>query len=149
MSKQPVSENPAESLSIGQLAAAASVGVETIRYYQKRGFLPQGESAGGSIRRYAPHLVQRIAFIKRAQKLGFVLEEIGQLLTLNDGAQRCSIRALASERLHSIQQKIADLQSMESALQTLVHACADEKQHHACPIIANLSGENPISPQKE
>lgn len=128
----------AASLTIGQLAKAAGVGVETIRYYQKRSLLPDGTLENGAIKRYPAHLVQRIGFIKKAQKLGFLLEEIHTLLQLDDGVERCAIRSLASERLHTIQQKIADLQHMERALQTLVQACSDEQTNPSCPIIASL-----------
>ena len=132
----------AASLTIGQLAKAANVGVETIRYYQKRALLPDGTTEKGVIKRYPAHLVQRIGFIKRAQKLGFLLEEIHTLLQLDDGVERCAIRSLARERLHTIQQKIADLQRMEQALQTLVHACSDEQKNPSCPIIASLVTDN-------
>jgi MerR family mercuric resistance operon transcriptional regulator len=138
----PQANHPAPSLTIGQLAKAANVGVETIRYYQKRALLPEGELETGAIKRYSTDLVQRIAFIKKAQKLGFLLEEIHTLLQLDDGLERCAIRSLARERLLAIQQKIADLQSMESALQALVNACSDEELNPKCPIIASLVTEN-------
>lgn len=127
-------------ITIGQLAKQAGVGVETIRYYQKRALLPLGTSDAGSIRRYPQQLVQRIHFIKRSQKLGFSLDEIAALLQLDDGLERCAIRHLAQERLQNIQQKIVDLQRMEEALQQLISACSDEIQHPSCPIIATLSG---------
>ncbi len=149
-------ENSQAGLTIGQLAKAAGVGVETIRYYQKRDLLPSGKleksasnvgnglGKGSAIKRYDPALVQRIAFIKRAQKLGFVLDEIASLLLLEDGVERCAIRNLASERLHNIQNKIADLQRMEQALQALVVACSDEKQNPSCPIISSLGGQSVV-----
>ena len=142
-------ENSKAGLTIGQLAKAAGVGVETIRYYQKRALLPQGKlsnSANGAqnTRRYDPELVQRIAFIKRAQKLGFVLDEIASLLLLDDSVERCAIRNLATERLHNIQHKIADLQRMEQALQALVAACSDEEHNPSCPIISSLGGQSVV-----
>ncbi len=131
------------TLTIGQLAKAAGVGIETIRYYQKRQLLPEGKTDQKTnqlgIRRYPIELVQRIAFIKRAQKLGFVLDEIASLLQLDDGLERCAIRQLAAERLLNIQTKIADLQRMETALQALVLACGDEEKNPTCPIISSLS----------
>lgn len=129
-------------ITIGQLAKQAGVGVETIRYYQKRALLPAGKSDTGAIRRYPPQLVQRIHFIKRSQKLGFSLDEIAALLQLDDAVERCAIRHLAQERLQNIQQKVADLQRMEHALQQLIVACSDEVQHPSCPIIATLSGQD-------
>jgi DNA-binding transcriptional MerR regulator len=149
-------ENSQAGLTIGQLAKAAGVGVETIRYYQKRDLLPTGKleksegnvgnglGNGLAIKRYDPALVQRIAFIKRAQKLGFVLDEIASLLLLEDGVERCAIRNLATERLHNIQHKIADLQRMEQALQALVVACCDEEQNPSCPIISSLGGQSVV-----
>lgn len=128
------------SLTIGQLARQAGVGIETIRYYQKRQLLPNGQTEHGQFRRYSLELVERINFIKRSQKLGFSLDEIAALLELNDAVERPAIRHLAHERLLNIQQKIKDLQAMEQALQGLIHACEDEAKHPSCPIIANLSG---------
>lgn len=129
------------TLTIGQLAKQAGVGIETIRYYQKRALLPDGVPVTGTVKRYPQQLVQRVNFIKRAQKLGFLLEEIAQLLRLDDETERGAIRHLASERLQSIQQKIADLQQMEKVLHKLVHACAESETQPRCPIIASLSGD--------
>jgi MerR family mercuric resistance operon transcriptional regulator len=91
-----------QTLTIGRLARAAGVGVETIRYYQHRGLLPV-PPASGAYRRYPVTLVDRIRFIKRSQALGFTLDEVGGLLWLNDGADRRSIRAIARSRLTQIE----------------------------------------------
>ena len=84
------------TLTIGALAAAANVGVETVRYYQRRGLLAEPPRAYGSVRRYGAAEVARIGFIRRAQELGFTLEEIGTLLQLQDGTDRRSIRRIAT-----------------------------------------------------
>ena len=85
-------------LTIGKLARAAGVGIETIRYYQQRDLLPV-PPASGAFRHYPMTLVARIRFIKRAQELGFSLDEISELLRLEDGTDRSSIRRITSDRL--------------------------------------------------
>ena len=102
------SSSASDSLTIGRLARAADVGVETIRYYQDRELLPVPPS-DGAFRYYPLSLVERIRFIKRAQELGFSLEEVRELLQLEDGADRVSIRRVAGERLSQIEAKLADL----------------------------------------
>lgn len=129
--------NPA-TLTIGHLARSAGVGVETIRYYQQRGLLPVPE-ASGSYRRYPVELGERIRFVKRAQELGFSLEEVAELLHLEDGKDRDSIRSIANARLAQIQHKLDDLQRMQRALSHLVHACEHTDAAEPCPIIATLA----------
>src|SRR5690554_4360457 len=99
------------TLTIGRLAKAANVGVETVRYYQKLKLLPVPPQSG-SYRQYPVSLIGRIRFIKRAQELGFTLKEISDLLKLQDGSDRVTIRAIASERAAQIESKLADLQRM-------------------------------------
>jgi Hg(II)-responsive transcriptional regulator len=130
---------PEIALTIGRLARAAGVGIETIRYYQRRKLLPLPEARHSAFRHYPVNLVQRIHFIKRAQDLGFSLDEVAELLALEDGKNRRSIRSLAGARLQQIQAKIADLQRMESALLHLIRQCAGTGQSEPCPIIATLS----------
>ncbi len=131
----------AGTLTIGRLAKAAGVGIETIRYYQQRALLPQPEPVQGGFRHYPNELVDRIRFIKRSQGLGFTLDEIGALLKLNDGVNRRSIRTLAASRLENIRDKIADLQRMETVLSRLIHECEETDCAHSCPIISSLSGQ--------
>ncbi|NUZ04813.1 MerR family transcriptional regulator [Schlegelella sp. ID0723] len=127
-----------QDLTIGRLARAAGVGVETIRYYQQRGLLPVPESRG-AFRHYPPQVVQRIGFIKRAQELGFSLGEIAELLRLEDGSERGSIRRVAADRLAQIETKLADLRRMQRALRHLVDACEHTGLEQPCPIIATLA----------
>ena len=129
---------PAPSLTIGRLARAAGVGIETIRYYQQRGLLPLPQTIG-AYRHYPVALTDRIRFIKRAQELGFSLDEISELLKLEDGADRRSIRRIASERLQQIEEKLADLRRMQKALRHLVTACEHTRADLPCPIIATLA----------
>ncbi|MEO8203211.1 MAG: MerR family transcriptional regulator, partial [Betaproteobacteria bacterium] len=84
-------DQPNASFTIGKLARAAGVGVETVRYYQQRGLLPVPPGNGG-FRRYSPAAGERIRFVKRAQELGFSLDEVAELLRLEDGTDRASIR---------------------------------------------------------
>ena len=126
-----------ESLTIGRLARAAGVGVETIRYYQQRGLLPVPPSAG-AYRQYPVALAVRIRFVKRAQELGFSLDEIVELLRLEDGTHRDSIRRIATDRLGQIAQKLADLQRMRKTLRHLVSECEHTRADLPCPIIATL-----------
>lgn len=130
--------NASESLTIGRLARAAGVGVETIRYYQQRALLPVPASAG-AIRHYPVGLAERIRFIKRAQELGFSLDEIAELLRLEDGSNRGSIRRIASDRLNQIERKLADLKRMQRVLKHLVAECEHTHGDLPCPIIATLS----------
>ena len=100
------------ALTIGQLARAAHVGVETIRYYQRRALLPVPQVASG-FRTYPQALVERIRFIKRAQELGFTLDEITTLLQLEDSDDRSAIRKVAADRLLQVEGKLSDLQKMQ------------------------------------
>lgn len=126
------------TLTIGRLARLAGVGVETIRYYQRRGLLPVPGSVG-AFRRYPVAVAERIRFIKRAQGLGFTLEEIGGLLRLDDGADRRSIRAIASERLGQVERNLADLRHMQRALKALLVHCEHTGMDAPCPIIESLA----------
>ena len=123
-------------LTIGRLAKAAQVGIETIRYYQRQELLPQPPPKHGAFRHYPISLVERIRFIKRAQELGFTLSEIGTLLKLADGADRRSIRKLAADRLAQIRSKLTDLHRMEAALEHALHDCEATGLTKPCPIIA-------------
>ena len=132
---------PDGSLTIGRLARAAEVGIETVRYYQQRKLLPV-PAARGAFRRYNAEAVDRIRFIKRAQELGFSLSEIGELLKLQDGVDRRAIRRISTERLAQIDAKLTDLRRMQRALKHLVVECEVAGTDHPCPIIKTLSARN-------
>ena len=128
-------------LTIGRLADEAGVHVETIRYYQRRGLLPQPGKPAQGHRRYAGDALRRVRFIKRAQTLGFTLEEIGSLLEL-DAAHACAeTRELAAHKLQLIAQKLADLQAMRQSLATLVRRCGAGAEDGSCPIIHALTAD--------
>jgi len=126
-------------ITIGDVAEAAGVGVETVRYYERRGLISQPARAMGGYRRYGGGHVHRIRFIKRAQDLGFTLEEIESLLKLEDGTDRRSIRRIASARLEETRRRIADLQRIERALSHLLHDCETHAKSPRCPIIAAIA----------
>jgi MerR family mercuric resistance operon transcriptional regulator len=126
-------------LSIGQLAHAAGVNIETIRYYQRRGLLDEPPKPLGGHRRYPAEQAKRVRFIKRAQALGFTLDEVGALLTLDTACACGESRALAMRKLGLIEQKMADLAAMRQALDGLVQQCEVGDAHAACPIIEVLA----------
>lgn len=126
------------SITIGGLADTAGVNVETIRFYQRKGLMPEPEKPYGSIRRYGVAELARVRFIKSAQRLGFSLEEIGELLKLEDGAHCDEARLLAEHKLVDVRQKLADLQRIESVLGALVARCCAVSGRVNCPLIASL-----------
>lgn len=130
------------SLTIGRLAKQAGIGVETVRYYQRRGLLPVPPDHG-SYRQYPVALLDRIRFIKRAQELGFSLDEILELLGLDENTDRSAIRQLAATKIIHIQQKLDDLTRMQATLQHLVSCCAETNRDAPCPIIASLAVDAP------
>jgi len=129
-------------LTIGRLARAAEVGIETIRHYQRLGMLPTPEAGNGAFRVYPVGLVDRIRFIKRAQEHGFSLAEIDVLLRLDDGMHPREVREVATHRLEEIRRRIADLRRMEHALAHLVEECARTGSSRPCPIITALLGDD-------
>ena len=126
------------NLTIAGVAKASGVGVETVRYYERRGLVSQPKRGLGSFRHYQPVHVQRIRFIKRAQDLGFTLQEIASLLKLEDGADRRSIQRIAEARLEETRRRIADLRRIEGVLAHLLHDCATHARAPRCPIIAAI-----------
>ena len=126
-------------LTIAKLAQAGGVGVETVRYYQRRGLFPVPRPSGG-IRRYGPAEVRRLKFIRAAQTAGFTLEEIGELLALDAGHDHVRARALAQERIAALDGRIAELEQARNALRRLAKECAHTKG--PCPIITAFEPEH-------
>ena len=125
------------SLTIGNLAANAGVNVETIRYYERRGLIDQPVKPKSGYRRYDEAILDRILFIKKAQSLGFQLDEIKNLISLANG--HCSeIQSLAEAKLNEVQLKVKDLQRLESVLADLVGQCKARVNKADCPIIDAL-----------
>lgn len=135
-------EQKAENLTIGEFAALAAVGVETVRFYQRKGLLPEPPRRAGTIRRYGTADVDRLRFVKSAQSLGFSLDEVAELLRLEDGARCKEASLLAQAKLADIRRKLAELSRMETALSGLVEACQAGRGHVSCPLIASLHGQD-------
>jgi MerR family mercuric resistance operon transcriptional regulator len=126
--------------TIAGLAKAGGVGVETVRYYQRRGLIGTPARSGGAgisggIRRYGEQDVRRLRFIRSAQAAGFTLDQIAELLALDAGEDRARARALAAERIEALDAKIAELEGARNALRKLAHECASGGRG-PCPIIA-------------
>lgn len=121
-------------LTIGKLAAAGDVGVETIRYYQRRGLIGTPPRAG-AIRRYGEVDLRRLKFIRSAQAAGFTLDEISELLLLEESDDRARVRALARQRIDALDAKIAQMTETRAALARLADQCAASEKG-PCPILA-------------
>ena len=131
-------KNHLKRLPVGAFAAAAGVAVETIRFYQRKGLLPAPTRMYGQIRRYGDMDVARVKFVKSAQRLGFTLEEIAGLLTLEDGTHCDEARVTAEQKLGDVRAKLRDLRRIESALRQLVADCNVSQGTITCPLIAAL-----------
>lgn len=125
--------------TIGKLATNASVGVETLRFYQRKGLLEVPESSG-KVRRYNDSHLKRVLFIKSAQAAGFTLNEIKQLLAMDASQHHQQARELALKRLTSINEQITQLQLARAALEKLAHDC-EHSRKQPCPIIASFIEE--------
>jgi MerR family mercuric resistance operon transcriptional regulator len=133
----------ARELTIGRVAELAGVNVETVRYYQRRGLLDEPAKPMGGYRRYSAEAVKHIRFIKRAQALGFTLEEVASLLTLEEACACAETRALAVHKVTLIERKLTDLAAMRDALAGLVRQCDAGEPARGCPIIQVLSQDEP------
>ena len=130
------------AMSIAELARSAGVGVETVRYYQRRGLLddPRPHKTGvAGIRHYGPDETRRLRFIRSAQTAGFTLEEIAELLRLDSGNDRARAREMARARIATLDAQIADLQRARKSLAGLAKECASGSSG-PCPIIASFEG---------
>lgn len=127
-------------LRTGQVAAAAGVNVETLRYYERRGILREPPRRRSGYREYPAKTVGIVRFVKQAQGLGFTLEEIEELLALRDDDSRTcgEVRATASAKIGEIDLKIRRLRAMKRALTTLVDSCVDDASTRECPILEAL-----------
>lgn len=136
-------------MKIGQVAARAGVNIDTVRYYERRGLLEEPERRPSGYREYPEETVLLIRFVKRAQDLGFTLKEIDELIGLRDGAgkRRKEVLALAEVKVRDIDQKLARLQAMRSALYGLLESCACG-QRPTCPILEALNDSEDREPTK-
>jgi MerR family mercuric resistance operon transcriptional regulator len=129
-----------KTTTIAQLAKAAGVGVETVRYYQRRGLMPVPRAGEGAFRHYDEDAVKRLRFIRHAQTAGFTLEEIGELLALDRGCDRARVQEMAHGRLDALAKKLAELHAAQDALQRLLHSC-EASEPGPCPIIEAFDRE--------
>lgn len=123
-------------MTIGGLANAGLVGIETVRYYQRRGLLrvPKRNAFGGSIRRYNAGDLRRLRFIREAQAAGFKLDQIAELIRLDARDDRAKARLLAQARIAALDAEIAKLRAARNALSHLAHECGAGKSG-PCPIL--------------
>jgi MerR family transcriptional regulator, mercuric resistance operon regulatory protein len=127
-----------ERMTIGQLAAAAGVNVETVRYYQRRGLLAAPDRPNGSIGRYSQAALTRLRFVKRSQSLGFSLDDVQGLLSLDDGQPCSAARKIGEHKLEEVRQRLQNLRVLEATLADLVGRCATTKRKVSCPLVAAL-----------
>ena len=125
-------------MKIGELAEKTGVHLESIRYYQRLGLVPKPMREYGSVRRYGEDTVSRLRFIKRAQALGFSLDEVKLLLELSVGQHCAETRTVAGKKLHLVEKKLSDLRRIRTALSKLVRACDTGGKGCGCPIIESL-----------
>lgn len=129
-----------KTLTTGQLAKETGVNIETIRYYERRGLIPEPPRRVSGYREFTPKYIERIRFIKRAQALGFTLREISELLAVADGNPVCKdIRKFAEDKIKDIDTRVHDLQKIRMALNDLIKRCLGKKKISECPIIESLS----------
>lgn len=132
-----------EHLKTGDLAKRAGVNVETLRFYEREGLLPEPPRRFSGYREYPTESVRLIRFIKRAQELGFSLRGVKELLALRvePGTTCADVRHKAEAKVSEVRQKIADLRAIERALKTLTAACSGEGPLSDCPILECLDGQ--------
>ena len=131
-----------QNLTRSQLAKMSGVGIEALRFYEKRGLLPEPPRGDNGYRYYPTSNVQRLQFVRRAKELGFTLDEIGVLLSLHEhSGDRGDVKFLAEEKLKELDKKVADLQRMRTALAGVTNQCSGHGSTNGCPIIASLTSD--------
>jgi len=142
-----MNSNTEPALTIGRIARLAGVGVDTIRFYERRGLLPTPQRTPSGYRLYQTDTVNRLNFIRRAKALGFSLEEISTLLALQDsGGPKAEVKAITQRKLDAVNIKINDLVRMRDALSQLNKECSGKGDICGCPIIEVLSDSSDIEP---
>lgn len=132
-------------MTIGRLAKRAGVGIDTIRFYERRGILPEPRRTASGYRLYRDDAVARIRFIRRAKELGFSLDEISLLLRLQDvGGPKAEVKQLTDRKIHTIDSKIQDLARMKHVLERLSGSCSGQGDVAGCPIIEALFSDEEL-----
>ncbi len=129
------------AMKIGQVASGAGVNIQTVRYYERRGLLPRAPRTASGYRQYDPDAVARLRFIKRAQNIGFSLEEIAELLDLRveHRAACAAVETKAKEKIAMVEKKTSELERMRTVLVELSRACDLREPASECPILEALS----------
>ncbi len=129
-----------QTMTRGEVARRTGVNIETVRYYEQRGLIPRPPRSASGYRKYTEDYVERIRFIKRAQELGFTLQEIVELLSLrvDPDTDRGEVKQRAEAKLAHIEEKIRDLERMAQALTTLVATCSGCGPTSECPILEGM-----------
>lgn len=132
-----------QTLTIGKAAKQAGVGIDTVRFYEREGLLPEAQRTMSGYRLYSVDDVDRLRFIRRAKTLGFSLEEIAELLQLNaaKGSRAC-VKRVAEQRLANLDQKLRELTAIRDALATLVQQCSGQGSLKGCPIIKGVLAQD-------
>ena len=125
------------NLTIGKLANAAGINIETVRYYERKNLIEQPTKPEQGYRKYPQATLERILFIKRAQELGFTLDEVANLLALSESSCH-EVQDLAEQKLNTVRAKIEDLQRLQIVLNNLVIKCKNNPDQSHCPIIESL-----------
>lgn len=128
-------------MTSGVLARRAGVNKETIRYYEREGLLPTPSRTDGGYRTFSDEDLKRLVFIKNAQKFGFGLQEVRELLAIADGEliDRAEVRAIAQAKIAQVDEQIVRLTRLRHAMQNLIHRCARHTELTGCPIIETLA----------
>lgn len=130
-------------LTIGQVAKRTGIGVETVRFYERKGLLEEPARRPSGYRQFDEGIVARLRFVRRAKELGFTLKEIKELLSLKlDPSTTCAdVKSRAEVKIEDIEQRIRTLQRMKRALAKLTKACSGRGKTSDCPILDALDGE--------
>lgn len=138
---------PSSSLTIGAVAKRVGVAIDTIRFYEREGLLPEPERRASGYRSYDESAVAQLRFIRRAKQLGFTLEEIRELLALSADRQRGvkAVKKRAQQRLLAIDQRIAEWQRVRDGLAQLVESCPGHGSPEHCPILRALTDEDGVA----
>jgi MerR family mercuric resistance operon transcriptional regulator len=132
-----------KAMTIGQLAAAAGVHIETVRYYQRRGLLNTPDKPLHGHRRYSELTLQRLTFIRNAQKLAFTLGEVAELLAMTEAENCKRARAIASEKLVHLAERVGEINRIRRRLRMLIKRCDGKRPGGAGAIIRSLLGDEP------
>ena len=129
-----------ETLKIGQLARESGLGVETVRFYERRGLIADPPRRASGYRQYPPETIARLRFIRRAKELGFSLDEIKELLDLRVSPEisKVEVKRTALAKIADLERRIATLERMKRALEEITAACSGEGPSGSCPILDAL-----------